>query len=151
MAKTEKPPIIVYGDYYEIHNNTFYGGGLALGNKAKHQQQQPQTRYSDDDLRERIDQVMPMVGGTISYLFPVIKVLMWMQLVPDHCFDKGVALLNRLYPELNISKQQEYAISKYDVDSFYFGFEQWKCEDAPVKGRSFKIYSNIAKTLLSQF
>lgn len=151
MEEKDPERIVVYGDMYDIHDNTFYGGFPVFGKPDQPAQSRSKKSYTDDELRERIDQVLPMVDGTISYLFPVIKVLMWLQLVPNHRFEQGVALLNRLYPSMQLNRQQEYAISKYDVGCFYHDFERWNPDDAPVKGRAYLAYYEIAKTLLSLF
>lgn len=150
--KDQKPRIIVYGTYNDIHDNTYYGGKHYYGEKDKEDvMEQPKKdikEYTINELREIVNKVMPMVGDTYSYFFSVIKVFMWKGRIPDHDFEKGVALVNELYPDWHLGKKEQYALARYDADSFYKAFDRWDKDDAPVGGKAYETYHTIAKELL---
>lgn len=155
--KTDGPKIVVYGTMNDIHDNIYYGGEHFYGDKQKKKDDEPAevrvkkdiADYSMNELREIVNQVMPMIGNQTSLYFPVIKVFMWKGKIEDHNFDAGIKFLNDLYPHLNFGKKEQYAIAEYDKDCFYKAFDRWKDEDAPVHNATYKKYWNIANELLN--
>lgn len=152
MEEHNEPKIIVYGTYNDIHGNNFYGGNNYFADMGKKKQESASKKdineYTIEELREIVNKVMPMVGDKYSRFFSVIKVLMWRGRIPDHDFKQGVALINELYPQWELESAEQYAIAKYDVQSFYKSFDKWTPDDAPVKGKSYQTYHDIAEELL---
>lgn len=99
---------------------------------------------TDDDLRNNINQVLPLMKNS-RHWFCILKVLMLHGQVLDGDFESGKRLIERLYPGGVNYKIDPADLSKLHTDSFKLPVASWSADDAPVKrGAEFTQYQNIA-------
>lgn len=110
------------------------------------QEQQPE-ELTDDDLRNKINQVLPLMKNS-RHWFSIIKVLMLHGQVLDGDFEAGKNLIERLYPAGVTLKIDPADLSKLHTGSFRLPVVSWVQNDAPVaRSAEFFQYRSIALKL----
>ena len=100
---------------------------------------------TDERVREAVTQVLATI--TVSRMwFCVYRVLADVGYLPKCDYEALRERMDKLFPDNDFSINPR-DISRMDVGSFSKGFQLWNEQNAPVTGKRFKDYRNLAENL----
>ena len=100
---------------------------------------------TDERVREAVTQVLAAI--TVSRMwFCVYRVLADVGYLPKCDYEALRERMDKLFPDNDFSINPR-DISRMDVGSFSKGFQLWNEQNAPVTGKRFKDYRNLAESL----
>ena len=95
----------------------------------------------------RLTEARKTLITTKRHWFVPCKWLMWKGYVEEGDFRTAVSMLQEHFPDLELDSKD---LSKLNVDSFHKPFSQWREDDAPVNGKTFKKYYDLAAFLMQE-
>ena len=147
--------IVVHGNYYEIKNNTFYGGVQHFGKQADDadgEETSPHA-FTDDELtlRQRLDIVTKMMCHG-RHWFSICKAMMEGGDADPKDFRGAAGKIIDAYEgdEMPYPINPE-DIARLDALSMSKDIQNWDENDAPVTGNKFFQYKAIALAMLGTY
>lgn len=79
--------------------------------------------------------------------FVPCKCLMWMEMVEEDDFRTAVSKVLEHFPDVKLDHKD---LSRQNVDSFRKSLDKWSEDDAPVKGKTYQKYHDLAVFLMQE-
>lgn len=144
--RNERPNIVVHGNYYDIHDNTFSGGTHYYGGSERKQNLDDELDLSEESVRHAIDLLMRNnTRQNKRWWFAAYRVLKDADLVADlYGFEMYI---NKLYGNnLPLCIDIHDLAKEVEVFSFAKPYKEWDMNDAPVSGTTYKKYSELVES-----
>lgn len=105
-------------------------------------------KVTDEQVKNALERIKPQIT-TSRLWYAVYRPLVMVEKVKDGMFDEFRKYVQSLITDLPKDIDSRDLQSKMDVLSFKQDIDKWDPENAPVKGKTFMTYYNVAKDFLS--
>lgn len=145
--RRERPHIEVHGDYYDIHDNTIYGGTQIIGDrKNKKEDEDEQLDFSPESVKHAIE--LLMAGNSKKnkrWWFVPYRVMK--DAKKTHDLSGFSVYINKLFNDKLPIPIDIHDLSKeVEVLCFAKPVAEWTPSNAPVGGATYEIYVELIKT-----
>lgn len=103
---------------------------------------------TDEQVKNALERIKPQIS-TSRLWYAVYRPLVMIEKVKEGMFDEFKKYVESLITDLPKDIDIRDLQSKMDVQSFKQNIDKWDPENAPVKGKTFMSYYNVAKDFLA--
>lgn len=105
-------------------------------------------KVTDEQVKNALERIKPQITSSRLW-YAVYRPLVMIEKVKDGMFDEFKKYVESLIADLPKDIDTRDLQSKMDVQSFKQNIDKWDPDDAPVKGKKFMTYYNVAKDFLA--
>lgn len=105
-------------------------------------------KVTDEQVKNALERIKPQIT-TSRLWYAVYRPLVMIEKVKEGMFEEFKKYVESLITDLPKDIDPRDLQSKMDVQSFKQDIEKWNPDNAPVKGKTFMTYYNVAKDFLA--